>query len=92
MSLALVRAERGRKISRQVLFDDRYAVILRALAPEASSVEDLDVLRGVFAEFEDGTGRKVGEVITDGYELKMLHKMLREKYSESELWRGDEEE
>jgi hypothetical protein len=90
VNAALVLAERGRKISRQVVFDDRYAVILRASAPEASSVEDLDVLRGVFAEFEDGTGRKYGEVLTDSYELKMLHKMLRDQYSESELWRGNE--
>jgi len=91
VNAALVRAERGRKVSRQVLFDDRYAVLLRASAKDASSAADLDTLRAVFAEFEDGTKTKYGEVLTDAYELKTLRKMLLEKYPESELWRGDEE-
>ncbi|MGA2459925.1 MAG: zinc ribbon domain-containing protein [Candidatus Bathyarchaeia archaeon] len=91
VNATLVRAERGRKISRQVIFDDRYAVLLRASAKDASSAADLDTLRAVFAEFEAGTKTKYGEVLTDAYELKTLRKMLLEKYPESELWRGDEE-
>lgn len=85
-------AKRGRKLTRQIHFEDRYATILVAESPEASTAADVEVLMRVFEELEEGTGKPVGSVVTDGYELTGLWKMLRERHGETRVWRKDEEQ